>query len=381
MYEISSPVKNGRIISVWSPVSRQGAVSTNAAFISSYIAKMGESTFEKTLLICTDAQGMAKASNYLSKERIIDGLAEVIELSISENLKTPNDIYKNTFSISDSIDVLSCSKNNTNVVDFLAREITPILEMAKKSYRYIVIDTNCGLFDPATLKILANSDIVVASLPQDKVVFDAWLRKMPEVYPMLLSNKPTILLSAKHCEFTAMKYATMSKELKGETLYYISLNDRVHEAVSRNKVYQAVIEELKKKNPDDFILELQAIWERIQDILEVLLEEELAIEESQHHKQRKINRQYLKDNSMHFDSDLYTHADEDDEIYPNFPEKVTKEPVAATEDEQLYQNFTKDTLYDGQEEIPIADYPYPLNNAPDESGSLVTEAVAPTEIS
>ena len=134
MYEVTSPTNSGRVIAVWSPVSRQGGISTLASLMAAYLCRTNQT--DKVLVMSNETDGQPTAEQYLVKDSAISGLAEVIELAISDNLHRPDDLYNNAHNIAPNLDGLSCGKGNTNVADFLSREIEQILDLARKSYRF-----------------------------------------------------------------------------------------------------------------------------------------------------------------------------------------------------------------------------------------------------
>lgn len=294
MYDITNPQNTGRVIAIWSPVSRQGAVSTTAALLASYMDKKVNDG--KVLILSTDAHGGPTACYYMSKERMVNGLAEVIELSISDNLKGAEDIFNNTFSISATTDILACSKMNTNVTDFLSREISNILNVARTGYKYIIVDTLCGKYDASTQAVLRNADAIIVCMPQDKYIFDSWVRKMPDIYIEEVEKKPTIIVSAMHYEYPDMSYKDMDKELKGHDLYYISLNDLVHKAVSDRNIPELIANNMSGKTRDDVGIEIEAIYDKLIEIIDSIIENEMVNEQKLVEETKKETQKYLESN-------------------------------------------------------------------------------------
>lgn len=356
MYNVTSPTNSGRVIAVWSPVSRQGAASTTAALLTSYMAKANPT--DKILLVSNEAHGNPTAAYYISKERMVSGLAEVIELSISENLRSAEDIYNNAFTVGENIDVLSCNKVNTNVTDFLNREISNILDMAKTGYKYIIVDTVCGQYDQSTMEILRKCDTIVVGLPQDRYIFDSWVRKMPDVYPSECSKKPLVVVSSMHYEYPDMKYRSMATQLKGEQLYYISLNDEIHGAVSGRNIPEFIGNYIKSKNPDEAIPELEAISEKIIANIESVIQKEIEFEQAEIEKTRKQTQEYLDSTAKEQGTDFFNGMD-----YGMGMGEIDEESSDASETEDSSTdksgvNFAKQTVKEPEAEEafnPLAD--------------------------
>lgn len=294
MYDVSRPAEVGRVIAFWSPIHRQGAVSTTAALVASMLGEklIAEKEGNKVLLMNNELMGAPTAANYMTNEQMPDGLTEVVELSNSENLNNATDIYNNTFSGLPSIDILNSSKRNTSIGNYLHREIPRIFDVARSGYKYTVVDTVPGLFDESTAAILHNCDIIVVCMPQDRYIFDSWIRKMPGIYTAETEQKPVIIISEKHYEYDHMKYKDMQKELKRDLLT-ICLNDAVHKAVSTKSVTDFVHKQMEsKRSHDDVIDELEEIYDFILDAVnkvvnfeceERIKEDERSQREAQEH--------------------------------------------------------------------------------------------------
>lgn len=314
MYDVTNSVDSGRVIAFWSPVHRQGAVSATVAMMACFMAEkiLEAKEDDKLLVLSNELYGAPTAANYMVKDMMPDGLTEVVELSSSDNLKTSADIYNNTFSGVSRVDILNSSKRNTNIEDYLSREIPNIFNVARSGYKFTLVDTVAGTFDEASRQILRTCDMIVVCMPQDKYLFDSWIRKMPGIFIQEADKKPVLIISEKHYEYEHMKYSQMKKELKKE-LYYISLNDIVHKAVSERDIPTMIRSWYKSKTPDDIILELDAIYSQILTDLDniVQLEIQRALEEEEESKQK--TKEYLDTVDNLFGEDMYGSSDDEDE--------------------------------------------------------------------
>lgn len=354
MYDVTNSVDSGRVIAFWSPVHRQGAVSTTTAMMACFMAeKIAEAKEDdKVLILSNELYGAPTAANYMVKDMMPDGLTEVVELSSSDNLKTHTDIYNNTFSGIPRIDILNSSKRNTNIEDYISREIPNIFNIARSGYKYTLVDTVASTWDESTMSILRNCDTIVVCMPQDRYILDSWIRKMPNVFINDADKKPTVIISEKHYEFEHMKYAQMKRELKRE-LYYLSLNDIVHKAVCEQNIPDMIKTNIKAKNPDDVILELEAIYDKIVENLDniVQLEVQRAIEEEEESKQK--TKEYLETVNDLFGEDIYGYSEEedtadesgvpDDESIKAFMESESSEDnILSTDEESLTDESNED---------------------------------------
>lgn len=356
MYEVTSPTNSGRVIAVWSPVSRQGGISTLASLMAAYLCRTNQT--DKVLVMSNETDGQPTAEQYLVKDNAISGLAEVIELAISDNLHRPDDLYNNAHNIAPNLDGLSCGKGNTNVADFLSREIEQILDLARKSYRFTVIDTLSGQYSATTQEILKNCDCVVVGLPQDKYIFDNWVRKMSDVYPSYLKDNRTVLVASCYFDYSHMRYQDMRKELKGTPLYYINQNSAVHKAVAYRNMLDFVSSELKvKKGYDDVIDEISAIVDRVETILIDVVNKEVESEAKAAEVREKENKDYIENHVGFYSDTMYgdevaedglSDMDEDFGVYSSVEDSVasmygkSKEDQEDTEDKSINLDLDKE---------------------------------------
>lgn len=354
MYEVTSPKNSGRVIAVWSPVSRQGGVSTLAAMLISYLS-VGLNNDEKALLISNETTGVT-AAWYLSKEHIQSGLADVVDLSTSDNLKRPEDLYNNAFTISSNIDILTSSKANIAVGASLAFEISNIFSMARKGYKYIVVDVPSGDSD-ISQKVIENCDVVVVCLPQDKYFFDGWVKRIPDIYLSKCDSKPTVTVLQKFFNYSSMTYSYMTKKMAGTPLYYIDLNTLVFDAVTTRSVHDVIVDEAGKKKHDEVIDELDAITDAIIEKIESVIDQENTEEQKLVDKAKKDTQDYMSDPDLFFgmeygeddqDSSQEESSDEseqkqDEQDASSKPEdssiSLNKEEDSPSEDDGLYDLY------------------------------------------
>ena len=308
MYEVTSPTNSGRVIAVWSPVSRQGGTSTLASLIAAYLCRTNQN--DKVLVMSNETDGQPTAEQYLVKDKAVSGLAEVIELAISDNLHSPDDLYNNAHNIASNLDGLSCDKGNTNVADFLSREIEQILDLARRSYKFTVVDTISGQYDTTTQEILKNCDCIVVGLPQDKYIFDNWVRKMPNIYPSYLNGDKTVLVASSYFDYSHMRYQDLRKELKGIPLYYVNQNSAVHKAVSYRSMLDFISSELKlKKGYDEVVDEIGAIVDRVETLLIEVVNKEVEAEAKAAEEREQENKDYIENHVGFYSDTMY--GDED----------------------------------------------------------------------
>lgn len=300
MYEINNIIDKGRVIAFWSPVHRQGAVSTTAALLTSLMAKELEREGEgnKVLLMSNELYGADTAASYITLGDKSDGLTEIIDLARADNLKSINDIHNHT-STFHNIDILKNSERNTNVSDHISREIPTIFNVVRQGYKYTIVDTVCGTFKEATQAILRHCDAIVVCMPQDKHIIDDWIRKKQGVYTNEVEKKGTVIVSEQHWEYDHLSYGDIKKSLKCE-LSYISLNPVVHKAVSDYDIYGLVETELKAKNPDDIIYEIQEIYSKIQGYLNDIMNKEITEAEVIEEENKQKTKEYLENVSLFF---------------------------------------------------------------------------------
>lgn len=312
MYEVTSPKNSGRVIAVWSPVSRQGGVSTLAAMLTAYLS-YDINNDEKVLLMSNDSSGIT-AAWYLSKERAQSGLADVVDLSSSENLRGPEDIYNNAFTLTNHIDVLISGKSNIAVTTGLAYEIEKIFKTARKGYKYIIVDASAG-FTGSSQQILEHADVVIVSLPQDKYYFDGWTKRLSDIYPQELDKKPRITVLQQFYNYSSMTYQYMAKKMAGEKLYYIDLNTLVYDAVSNRNMLDTIQDEAGKKKHDDVIDQLEAISREVMEKIEGVVEKEATAEQEMVNQAKQSTKEYMESDDfflgLDYDEDQASEDDAD----------------------------------------------------------------------
>ena len=312
MYEVTSPKNSGRVIAVWSPVSRQGGVSTLAAMLTAYLSH-DINNDEKVLLMSNDSSGIT-AAWYLSKERAQSGLADVVDLSSSENLRGPEDIYNNAFTLTNHIDVLISGKSNIAVTTGLAYEIEKIFKIARKGYKYVIVDTSAG-FAGSSQQILEHADVVIVSLPQDKYYFDGWTKRLSDIYPQELDKKPRITVLQQFYNYSSMTYQYMAKKMAGEKLYYIDLNTLVYDAVSNRNMLDTIQDEAGKKKHDDVIDQLEAISREVMEKIEGVVEKEATAEQEMVNQAKQSTKEYMESDDfflgLDYDEDQASEDDAD----------------------------------------------------------------------
>lgn len=308
----------GRVIVVWSPIHRQGGVSATAAMLASYYGEVinEQKTSDRVLLMTNQMTALATAGNYLTNETMVDGLSEVVELALSENLIKATDIRNSTFGGVSCIDILGSGKKNSIPIEHLSIAIPSLLNMARTGYRYIIVDAEAGCNDISTLALLRNCDCIVACLPQDKFIFDKWIRHVSDVYLKEVEDKPSVIVIGEYYDYMHLQFDKMVKELsKGKddaAVAYINLNDEVHKAISKRNIGDFIKSQKKSKNPDCALDEI----EYIVDLIDYKLEEVVSHEEEMLAKKeaeiRENNRKYLQEFNE-TDDGLYDEGDEDNE--------------------------------------------------------------------
>lgn len=354
---------SGRVIAVWSPIHRQGAVSTTAAMIASYMAEQiaSDKTSDKILLMSNIMSPFPNAGNYLVTDQMVDGLNEVVELVLSENLRKHSDIYNSTFSGVPRIDILGTAKKQTVQSDFLAQSIPDIFDISRGGYRYVVVDTAPGVDDLSTIAVLKNCDLVVVCLPQDRFIFDMWVRKMQEVYPSELDSKPVVTVLAQYYDYYHLQFDKMVKELsRGKDveplIAYINLNDDLHKAVSKRDIHSFIKAQKKSKNPDCAYEEVEYIMELIEEGLQSVIDGEEKATEQKEEEFREQNRKYLQGFGLD-DSEpgLYDEEEEggglyDDEEDEDYDKEIVEDDAEGTTDKVDTEESDGMTNFDDNEE-------------------------------
>lgn len=317
MYDIVNIIDKGRVIAIWSPIHRQGGTSALTALLASYISEVEKEEDNKMLLMSNELYGAPTATKYITSEQLPTSLAEVVYLSKTESLKSYEDIYNNSSSNIKNLDILQSVKRSQQVKQFLAQNIKNILEVAKTGYKYIFVDTVSGTMDATTSEILKNSDVVIVCMPQDKFIWDNWLRKLDGTFHKALENKRYMLVSGLHYEYKYMSYVKMAKELKDEELAWLSQNELVKASAETRSMLEMVRTELKKKSEkqDDCIREIRIIYDMVLKNIELVRQEELKLEEEEKAKDELENNKRISSlldmfNESYYEENNFNDTDE-----------------------------------------------------------------------
>ena len=352
MYEILSNEQMGRVIAFWSPIHRQGATSTTAALIASFIAeKIGnEKDGGKVLVMSNELFGSFTAGDYLTSEDMPDGLTEVVVLSNCGNLKTYEDIYNNTFSGVENLDILSNNKKNSSLTSSdIEKEIKNILNVAKTGYKYIIVDCVAGKHDIATLSILKRCDIIVVCMPQDRHIIDNWIRKISNVYLPECEHKPTVMVLEQYYDYRHISYDRLCKEFKvdADELCYIDLSDTVNKAVNDRKIPE-LIRNIHKEKDNELELQIKLINNSIEDAIQKVVNDEIKKAEEIDERNRQETQEYIGN------MDLFNIDYSSNNIEPSLTDEQTPSSDYA-QDTGYEQDFgystdsgyTQDDLLDG----------------------------------
>lgn len=263
--EENEEVQKGKVICVWSPVHRQGAVSANAALVASYLAVCSSgNTEEKRVLVMSNEMSFnLQASKYLTSNNITDRLSTVCMMSKSGNLNTPEDLVPHTENIGDNLDVIGPTFKDKTLVTDIVSEIENILAVARLAYDYIVIDTSSGVWNASSKRIIDTADVVLVCLPQDKYTIAKYREEDEDVYSNILKGKAIIHISSLHYEYEHFTLGSI-RRIIGSKVYPISLNDQVNKALYNRNVFEFISKEFKKrKKYDDVLEELEELVEEI----------------------------------------------------------------------------------------------------------------------
>ena len=361
MYDVPNIADKGRVIALWSPAHRQGAVSANTALLASYLAETVEDGM-KVLVMSNELYGAHTAAHYITDESMTDGLTEVCELSESDNLKNPQSLYDNTFSFGPKLDIINSSKRNTNIRDNLPRQINNIFNVARQGYRYTLVDTVSGVYDNSSQEILRRADVIIICMPQDKFTFESFIKKVKGFYPDAIKDdkrKRILIVSSIHYEYEHMTYNSMRKALnKRYPLSHIQMNDVIHKAVGDRNIYNAVRSELKSKKPDVFISELEDITYYVNMIIANIAAEETAMAEREEELARQNTEKYLQEAEVAdslFDDYMYdSDGDENTSDYDESQEDISrdaefKENIPDESNKSAY-GFTNEPLDNSTEQ-------------------------------
>lgn len=264
--------KKGTVISLWSPIHWGGAVSTNAALLSSYIAcKVINKTFEKVLVLSNEMSHNFQVSDYLTMESVPDGLSDIYNIVSSGAEISPNILANYAFALDDGIDILGPICRNENSLRNLDSIIVQILNYCREAYDYIIVDTSSGLMNQTTLAVHEASDVILVCMPQDKKTLNNFRDKQKNTYSEAFDRKPYLIVGSCFYDYSHFGLGKMSKEV-GDKVYPLSLNDLVNRAVQQRDIYSIIQKEcMKKKAGDDVLDELDDIVNAFYTVREELL--------------------------------------------------------------------------------------------------------------
>lgn len=213
-----------KVITFWSPVSRQGACSTNAALFFSYLpTKMLE--VEKAVLFSLNSG--VDAVSYVTDNLIRQGITDLIYLKETNNLRTKEDILAYTHKLDNSLDIMGTGKDEKMIRENY-KEIVEILSVA---YDWIIID--CMTCSTEYVNELLNqSDVLVVCLPQDRFACETFSQNIS-----ILGEAKVILVCSNYNEKSSFTLEMM-EILFPYKIYKINNNIKIAQVIDSQSISQ-----------------------------------------------------------------------------------------------------------------------------------------------
>lgn len=186
----------GKTIVSWSPIHGQSATTTNIAALASMFALKVPSTN----LITHTQLSFSTLESLFGKEVIVEGFEDAginaLERLIKSNLLKPEAVMDYTETIySKRLEILGGMKKAESNMDTLM----DILILAiREAYDFLWIDAHSGQQNPLSNRLLADADVVLVNLPQNRYILDRFFKG--DLFPDVLKNKPHVVLIANYDE-------------------------------------------------------------------------------------------------------------------------------------------------------------------------------------
>jgi MinD-like ATPase involved in chromosome partitioning or flagellar assembly len=163
----------GKLVVSWSPVHGQGTTTSNIAAIASYFALTRNN---KSIITHTQLNYSSLELLFGKKKTEVEGFEEhglkALERLIVSGFSKTDIIFDYTETIySERLDLLGGTLDEMDLNDNVMLQI---LERMKSVYDVLFVDAHSGSKNELTNTLLANADLVIVNLPQNRFVLDRY---------------------------------------------------------------------------------------------------------------------------------------------------------------------------------------------------------------
>ncbi|WP_202707665.1 AAA family ATPase [Sporosalibacterium faouarense] len=256
-------MKNGKVISFWSPVHGQGKITTNACLISTYLSLIED---EKQVL-SMDSQFIYSRMQELLKEDAEDGTSQIYTFVHSRNLDSEKLRIFTSGVIENRLYLLGSTKQSL-VGEKVTEHLKDIIKCARESYDYVIIDTNSGTFNKNTKKVLENSDLVIVNLPQEGHILDKFFGGKERFYHEALDKTKYICVIGNYHPYKHFNLKKIKRWYGIKEIYKIPNNEELHKSISDQRLVEWMISNYnidKKDDNREFINSISEIVDRIRE--------------------------------------------------------------------------------------------------------------------
>lgn len=186
----------GKNIISWSPVHGQSATTSNIASLASVFAM----NYQTSNLITHTQLTFSSLESLFGKELIAEGFEDsgvvALERLAKSELLKPEAVIDYTETIfKKRLDILGGSSKKTNSAE-QDKLMQLLLSVTSEAYDQVWIDAHSGTRNRLTNHLLANADVILVNLPQNRFVLDRFFSG--EDFPDVLTNKNYVILISSY---------------------------------------------------------------------------------------------------------------------------------------------------------------------------------------
>lgn len=202
----------GKNIISWSPVHGQSATTSNIASLASVFSL----NYHTSNLITHTQLTFSSLESLFGKELIAEGFEDsgvvALERLAKSDLLKPEAVMDYTETIfKNRLDILGGSSKKSNSAE-QDKLMQLLLSVTNQAYDQVWIDAHSGTRNQLTNHLLANADLVLVNLPQNRFVLDRFFSG--EDFPEILNNKNYIVLISSYDKDSSFNIRKIKRRYK-----------------------------------------------------------------------------------------------------------------------------------------------------------------------
>jgi len=265
----------GKQITFWSPFHGQTCTTTGVGVVASAVgvfyrnlsALIGNTNYYMSTLEKIFAATNGIGAHFGLNEIGIDALG-----MMSRNYGlTRDDIKNNTKQLTKKLELLFGTNFDTNVLNTeesaksMSDTFPKIFELAKTCYDVSFIDAHSGTINALTKKIIAESDLTVVCLNQNKYVLDEFFSK--RVWLEELENVPQIMLLGNYDKNIGMTVKNIQRQYKANEFVTVEYSALLRNACNTGKCFDFFLRNAAVNKNDEVYSFINSVKQTAKTIL------------------------------------------------------------------------------------------------------------------